>query len=87
MREFFEISKFQSRNRDTSDFKFVANINTCYFSFQFQSRNRDTSDFKENQEGAYIQHCQEFQSRNRDTSDFKLIGLPLVTTAFIVSIS
>ena len=39
------IRMFQSRNRDTSDFK-IGNAVVPAANASFQSRNRDTSDFK-----------------------------------------
>ena len=40
------VTEFQSRNRDTFDFKFLKQIWHCFLRQRFQSRNRDTFDFK-----------------------------------------
>ena len=47
------ITGFQSRNRETSDFRFVEDDHTRKnYGCEFQSRNRETSDFRSNHDWA-----------------------------------
>ena len=64
--------KFQSRNRDASNFKraFLRCKGERYL-FLFQSRNRDASNFKHHITKRYPLDAAVFQSRNRDASNFK----------------
>ena len=64
-------AEFQSRNRDTFDFKIAAWEHIQDTLPEFQSRNRDTFDFKGNSRTTPDSCQRRFQSRNRDTFDFK----------------